>query len=89
MDPAGDAAIIAELEQINSTLRIIYSKLSETDTDVYSLGQTVDDSIEISGSYSETIISYLHIFLITAFIILGIVFMCKFAKWIENIICDR
>ena len=90
---AEDAAIIAELEDINRHLIAIYGKLDDTtsiiDDDICTLGDELDNFRADSTDNQMTIISYLNYFLIVAFVVFGIIFVFKMAKWIENLICDR
>ena len=79
----------SKLDIVNSRLNTSNSTLDNIDDNVFTIGESFDSYARFSGESTATIITYLHIFLITGFVILAIVMMCKLGKWIENIICDR
>lgn len=82
-------SINSKLDIVNSRLDTSNSTLDNIDDNVFTIGEGFDSFARFSGESTATIITYLHIFLITTFVILGIVFVYKFGKWIENLICDR
>ena len=86
----------SELDITNSKLDIVNSRLNTSNStldniynNVFTIGESFDSYARFSGETTATIIAYLHIFLVTCFVILGIVLICKIGKWIENLICDR
>ena len=79
----------SKLDIVNSRLNTSNSTLDNIDNNVFTIGESFDSYARFSGESTATIITYLHIFLVTGFIILGIVMVCKFGKWIENLLCDR
>lgn len=79
----------SKLDIVNSRLNTSNSTLDNIDDNVFTIGESFDSYARFSGDSTATIISFLYIFLITLFIILGIILICKIGKWIENLICDR
>lgn len=79
----------SKLDIVNSRLNTSNSTLDNIDDNVYTIGESFDSYARFSGESTETIISFLYIFLITCFVVLGIILICKVGKWIEYLICDR
>lgn len=94
-----DAVITAELEEIHDDLSSIREQLEildditdnqdSTNSELVAIRYDIEDSVDVFGSYNETIIAYLFFLIVTIFIILGFVFAYKLAKWIEFLFSDR
>ena len=87
----------SSIDQFRSTndsdLDSLYDMLDDTKSDINTDFEDISTSIgQLEDTYcnnSLVIISYLDIFLVTGFVVLGIIFVCKFGKWIEFLFSDR
>ena len=85
----GDTLILAQLEVIDSHLQSNLTAVDTVNSNIASFALDFNRYASARDEKEMYIIGYLHILLITLFTVLGVFFISKLAKWIENLICDR
>lgn len=99
----GDTLIMAQLEVIDHHIQsntdavdslsdkvfVNTRALDTVNENIASFAVDFNNYVDARDEKDTYIIGYLHIFLITLFTVLGVVFISKLAKWIENTLCDR
>ena len=89
-EPSDDPSDI--LAAIDNHIQLLDQHVQQLDSHVREYSNYYDCIplyVESQATFDKASLTYLHIFMITLFTVLGIVVCCKIGKWIENLICDR
>jgi hypothetical protein len=84
--------IDGHIQELDSHVQQLDSHVTDIDADMSfysSYYRSLPEYFDSQASFNGYSLSYLHIFLITFFTVLGIVVVCKVAKWIEFLFSDR